>query len=200
MKRLTLLVACLGATAWFSGCCHSHYGKCVGWNDADPYSCGASDCCEEESGCRDKFRLRHSKRHKHGSDCCCQPTDCCGPNYGVTTGGAMYGASEGGVVEGGFVSGMPAGAGCGGCAGGTSGMPTSSGGCASGNCGSGQTVSGNMFDPGSGWTIMPTPMQSSGEPTPAPPSGSGAIAPIPAPTTSPAPAPASAMGRFGTVR
>lgn len=197
MRRLTLLTACLGAIAWFSGCCHSHYGSCAGWNECDPYGCGSTDCCDDHGGFRDKFR-RHSKKCKQNSDCCCQQTDCCGTD-GTMVGGAMYGAPAGGVVDGGYTSGMPMSSSCGGCSGGVSGMPMS-GGCASGNCGSSPMISGNTFDPSSGWTIMPSPGQSTSEPVPAPASDTGAIAPVPAPTSSPVPAPASAKARFGTVR
>lgn len=201
MRRLSFVTACLGAFALFSGCCHSHYGKCVGWND-DPYGCGPAECCEEDDGDhdhKDKHHFRRSKKHRHGHDdrCCgtvdpcCYPTDCCGPDYGMAAGAVGgYGAPMMGAMEGGVVSGMPISSGCSGCSGGISGMPMSSGGCASGNCGSSQVMPGNVFDPSSGWTISPTPMQTGSEPVAAPPAASDSIAPVPAPTTSPLPSPA----------
>ena len=184
MKRISMMLLCLCAAAWTSGCCHSHYSR---YADCD-------NGCESNQP-QKRFRNRHCRTDRAGrggrNDTCDEGCpDCCNSCGGESA--AHSGQSgppmtyDGGAAMGGS-------------------------GCASGNCGtsmSGGTPmssgnSGMPFPPGEGWTIQSTtshpignePYQAPGSsPTPITPSHSnsqGWTSPASVPVPAPVPPPVS---------
>ncbi|MGE5192331.1 MAG: hypothetical protein ACM3U2_07485 [Deltaproteobacteria bacterium] len=177
MKRISLLVLSLCATAWASGCC------CCGYYSR--YSDCTDDVCVQSEH-RHHGRHRHRRRDKGerceigDGDCCgncCDP--CCDGSVGsgpaIPTAPMTY---NGGSA---MLNGAPA-----------------TGGCAT--CGTAQAFGGTVqnygampFDPGSGWTIQSmTSTPVGNEPVMAPPSSSTPGTPI-------TPAPARTQGWAPTI-
>jgi hypothetical protein len=180
MKRISLLVLGLCATAWASGCCCCH-----------GYYSHYSDCDDGVYVQREHRSRRNRHRHAKGERCDIDNGDCCGNCCdGCCDGSVGSGPSLPMTYDGAMMNGA------------------SMGGCT--NCGPNQTVSGipqnyagTPFDPSAGWTIQSTTSTPVGnEPVMAPPSSSSGVTPITpvqpraqgqgwAPSVNPAPVPSS---------
>jgi hypothetical protein len=181
MKRISLLVLGLCATAWASGCCcHGYYSR---------YSECDDTYVQRESRVRGKHRNRRSDRAEKCNiedggvggccDSCCE--SCCDGSGGTgpTLPSSPMTYDNGSAM----LHGAPMGGGCAACGTAGNSMPMSSG--------MPQQMYGGMpFDPGQGWTIQSTTSTPAGnEPVMAPPSTPNTpITPAPARTHGWAPA------------
>jgi hypothetical protein len=170
MKRISMLLLCLCAAAWTSGCCCSHYSRYADCDDG-------YDCNQHLKRSRHR-RSRSDRVGRSGTmDACCDD-GCCGDCCDSCCGDSAAQPGQSGppmTYEGGAAMG---------------------GGCASGNCGSTAMSSGvpsgvpmysgtngMPFPPGEGWTIQSTTSHPIGnEPHPAPGSNSTPITITPAPS------------------